>query len=214
MKMNPVVKEILEWIMCVIIAIVLALLVRYYLMTPTMVKMPSMYPTLIEGERLLLNRWTRTVNGTYERGDIITFESPSNDFISYADADVENPVAVYENEPEGVWNKFVYYVLELNKKSYIKRVIGLPGENVKIDDGKVYINGEELNEPYLKENVLTESLGGAFTDITVPEGHLFLMGDNRSLSTDSRRFGCVPIDKIESKVFIRFWPFDKFGKVQ
>jgi len=113
-----------------------------------------------------------------------------------------------------MFNRFAYYVLEINKKSYIKRVIALPGENVKIENGKVYINDKELEENYLSDNVVTESLGGAYTNIVVPEGHIFVLGDNRSLSTDSRRFGCIPIEKVESKVLIRFWPLDKFGKVE
>ena len=129
------------------------------------------------------------------------------------EADIDNPVAKYENEPDGLFSKFVYYVLETNKTSYIKRVIGLPGEHVEIKDGKVYINGEELDEPYLQEDVVTESLDGAFTDIIVPEGTVFLMGDNRPQSTDCRRFGCIPLEKIESKVWIRFWPLNLFGKV-
>ena len=112
-------------------------------------------------------------------------------------------------------NRFVYYVLETNKDSYIKRVIGLPGEHVKIADGKVYINGEELDEPYLQEGVETTAQpGGVYMDIVVPEGYLFLMGDNRLQSTDCRAFGCIPYEKIESRVLIRFWPLNLFGTVE
>ena len=115
-------------------------------------------------------------------------------------------------QPTGVFGKFVYYVLELNKTSYIKRVIGLPGDHVQIHDGKVYINGKVLDEPYLKPGVVTD--GGTFRDFVVPEGYLFLMGDNREHSTDCRVFGCIPIDKIESKVWIRFWPLSEFGTIK
>lgn len=205
------IKEILEWVYCIVIAVVLALLVRYYIGTPTIVQQPSMYPTLKEGQRLILNRWIHTTNQTPERGDIITFEAPSKSYVSAAEADLNNPVAVYENEPSNVFSKFRYYVLEIGKISYIKRVIALPGEYIKIENGKVYINGEELQESYLQENVITE--GGAYTDLVVPEGYIFVMGDNRSQSTDSRRFGCIPIEKIESKVWIRFWPLNLFGTV-
>ena len=209
MKMNPVLKEILEWGYCIIIAVVLALIFRYYIGTPTIVQQVSMYPTLKSNDRLLLNRWHRTVKGNYERGNIITFEAPS----MTQSLDLENPVAKYENEPQGFFGKFVYYVLEINKDSYIKRVIGLPGEHVKIENGKVYINGEELDEPYLQEDVVT-SRKGAYYDLVVPEGTLFVMGDNRSKSTDSRSFGCIPIEKVESKVWIRFWPLNLFGEVK
>lgn len=211
--MNSVVKEILEWLYCIIIAVVLALLVRYYIGTPTIVQQPSMYPTLKQEQRLILNRLIRTSHSTPQRGDIITFEAPSKSIIYENEADLSNPVAVYDNEPEGLWEKFSYYVLETNKTSYIKRVIGLPGEHIQIYNNKVYINNELLDEPYLEDDVLTTSLDGSFYNIVVPEGHLFVMGDNRSKSTDSRRFGCIPISKIESKVWIRFWPLDVLGSV-
>ena len=85
---------------------------------------------------------------------------------------------------------------------------------MQIKDGKVYINGEELEENYLSENVVTESTDGAFTDLVVPEGTVFVMGDNRGASSDSRRFGCIPYDKIESKVCLRFWPLSRFGVIK
>ena len=210
-KLSPKVKNILEWVYCIIIAVVLALLFRYYVGTPTIVQQPSMYNTLEEGQRLLLNRWVRTVHGKYNRGDIITFEAPSNPVPSAFDVDMSNPVAEYNNSPKGLFSKFYYYVLEFNKTSYIKRIIGVAGDHIKIEDGKVYLNDEELNEPYLREGILTEN--ATFNDIVVPEGYVFVMGDNRPHSTDSRSFGCIPVKKIESKVLIRFWPFNKFGKV-
>lgn len=214
-KLNDKAKDILEWIYCIVIAVVLALLVRYFIGTPTIVKQPSMYPTLKENQRLILNRLDRTMNKIPSRGDIVTFEAPSENYISESDADLENPVAVYKNE-EGMnaFERFVYEVLEIGKVSYIKRVIGLPGEHIKIEDGYVYINGEKLEEDYLQEGVITDSLKGVFTDLTVPEGYVYCLGDNRSKSTDSRRFGCIPVDKLEGKVILRFWPFNVFGKVE
>ena len=210
-EISPRVKNILEWIYCIIIAIVLALLFRYFIGTPTVVRQPSMYNTLEEGQRLILNRWVRTVNGKYNRGDIITFEAPSKPLLSAFEVDMNNPVAVYDYEPKGIFAKFNYYVLEFTKVSYIKRVIAVEGDHIKIEEGKVYLNGQELNEPYLREGITTG--GGTFTDVTVPAGCVFVMGDNRPHSTDSRNFGCVPVERIESKVLIRFWPLNKFGKV-
>lgn len=203
---NDTVKEVLEWVYCIVIALVLALLIRYFIGTPTIVKQLSMYPTLKQNQRLILNRLSRTLNETPERGDIITFEAPSK---SYA----EGVTASYDNEPTGWFSKFTYYVLEINKMSYIKRVIALPGEHVQITDGKVYINGEELKEEYLQEGVITEAKNPYLTDFIVPEDCIFAMGDNRLQSSDCRVFGCIPIDKIESKVWIRFWPLNLFGKV-
>lgn len=208
------IKDILEWVYCIIIAVVLALLVRYFIGTPTIVQQPSMYPTLKQGQRLILNRTIRTTHSVPNRGDIVTFEAPSTSYISAAEADLENPVAQYNYSFNNIFSKFRYYVLEIGKDSYIKRVIGLPGEHIKIENGKVYINGEELQEDYLQPNVVTEDLGGPFTDITIPEDCIFVMGDNRAQSTDSRRFGCIPLEKLESKVWIRFWPLDLFGKVE
>lgn len=218
MVINDKVKNILEWIACIVIAFVLALLIKYFIGTPTVVEQVSMKPTLIEGHRLLLNRWARTTKQMPKRGDIITFEAPSDarDYtIKREDVDLDNPVAKYENEPTSWWKKFTYYVLEIGKESYIKRVIGLPGEHVQIEDGKVYINGEELQEDYLAEGVETEPVSSCdyYLDFIVPENCVFAMGDNRRQSTDCRKFGCIPLEKIESKVWIRFWPFNLFGKV-
>lgn len=205
-------KDILEWVYCIVIAVTVALIVRYYIGTPTIVQQSSMYPTLKQGQRLILNRTSRITHATPKRGDIVTFEAPSNRYISTIEADMSNPVAEYKHNINNIFSKFRYYVLEIGKDSYIKRVIGLPGEHVEIKNDKVYINGEELEEPYLQENVITKSTG-AFSDFTVPEGYVFVMGDNRTGSDDSRRFGCIPMEKIESIVWIRFWPFNLFGTI-
>ena len=212
-------KNILEWIICIVVAFILAILIKYFIGTPTVVKQTSMKPTLIENQRLLLNRWIRTTKQMPERGDIITFETPSNakTAMQKEDIDFSYPVAKYENELTSWWEKFTYYVLEIGKESYIKRVIGLPGEHVEIKDGKVYINGEELQEDYLAEGVETGPRSNTsiyYSDFIVPENCIFAMGDNRRQSTDCRKFGCIPLEKIESKVWIRFWPFNLFGRVQ
>lgn len=204
---KAVIKEVLEWTYCIIIAVALALLIRYFIGTPTVVKQSSMYPTLKQNQRLVLNRLYRTFHDTPVRGDIITFEAPSQSVAT-------GVKAVYDNEPNNIFEKFSYYVLEVNKMSYIKRVVALPGEHVQIADGKVYINGEELKEEYLQENVVTEAKSVYLTDFTVPEGYVFAIGDNREYSGDCRAFGCIPFEKIESKVWIRFWPFDLFGKIK
>ena len=206
-NMKDTVKEVLEWIYCIVIAIALALLIRYFVGTPTVVKQTSMWPTLKQNQRLILNRLSRTFDETLQRGDIITFEAPSKSVAT-------GVKAVYDKEIDGWFEKFTYYVLEVNKMSYIKRVIALPGEQVKISDGKIYINGKELQEDYLQETVITEAKSEYLTEFTVPEGYIFAVGDNREYSSDCRQFGCVPIEKIESKVWIRFWPLKLFGKVK
>ena len=214
MKLSERTKDIIEWIICILVALVLALLIRYFIGTPTVVKMSSMKPTLIENQRLILNRWTRTTHQVPERGDIITLEAPSDKLVDIDDTD--NVIARYDNEPSNWFSKFTYYLLEIGKESYIKRVIALPGEHLEIKDGKVYINGEELDEPYLQDNVITTAgdVNNPFYDLVVPENCIFVMGDNRAGSTDSRAFGCIPLDKVEGTVWIRFWPFNLFGKVE
>ena len=215
--MKSVLRETIEWLICIIVAVVLALVVRYYIGTPTIVQQTSMDPTLKENDRLWLNRWGRTIKQLPKRGEIITFEAPSVTRIQNIDYD--NPVAIYTYEPQGVLEKFSYYVLETDKRSYIKRVIGLPGEYIEIKNGSVYIDGKRLQEDYLPQGLVTDIVQGGpndefFTNFTVPENHVFALGDNRPGSTDCRSFGCVPLEKIEGTVLFRFWPFEKFGGVE
>lgn len=208
--MNDTVKEILEWIYCILIAFVLALLFRYFILTPTVVKQRSMFPTLKENQRLILNRTFRITGLELKRGDIVTFEAPSKGYSKW-EAEQNNPIAQYNNNINSAFEKFVYYALELTKRSYIKRVIALEGEHVKIEEGKVYINGEQLQEEYLEEDVVTTS--EVFYDFIVPEGYVFCMGDNRPNSKDCRDLGCIPLEKIEGIVTFRFWPFSAWGKI-
>lgn len=213
MKIKPEVKEVLEWVYCIIIAVILALLFRYFIGTPTIVKQVSMKPTLVQNQRLWLNRWDRTIKKLPERGDIITFQAPSSVY-SEEELEGKEPIAKYENDPTNIFSKFLFYVVEYGKDSYIKRVIALPGEHVQIKDGKVYINEKELEEPYLQSGVVTSAKVKGLDDFIVPENCVFAMGDNRSHSTDCREFGCIPLEKIESKVAIRIWPLNLWGKVE
>ena len=205
-------KNIFEWIYCILIAVTLALIVRYYVGTPTIVKHTSMYPTFYPNDRLILDRLYRTCKTIPKRGEIITFEAPTENYTEKK-ANLDNPTAIYGYEPQDIISKFFYNVVEYSKVSYIKRVVALPGEHIQIKDGKVYINGEELKEDYLPEGTKTNAEGGQFIDLIVPEGTVFAMGDNRGNSGDSRMFGCIPYEKIEGKVVLRFWPLSKFGTV-
>ena len=209
--MNENVKEVFEWIYCIIIALILALLFRYFIGTPTVVQQRSMYPTLKENQRLFLNRTFRITGKEPKVGDIITFEAPSSFYTRY-DADQKNPVAKYEHEFNNIFEKFIYYVIENTKTSYIKRVIAVEGDHVEIKDNTVFVIGFELEEEYLSDEVITESQ--VFTNFIVPEGYIFAMGDNRTKSKDCRDLGCVPLNKVEGIVVLRFWPLDVFGKVK
>lgn len=210
--MKSTLREIIEWLVCIIVAVVLALVVRYYIGTPTIVQQRSMFPTLKENERLWLNRWGRTTKKLPDRGEIITFEEPAK--ITYSDSEInkDNPIAKYDDRTGMKW--FINNFLEIGKRSYIKRVIALPGEHVQIKNGKVYINDTELDEPYLQDGIVTDVTGAGYSDFIVPDNCIFAMGDNRNHSTDCRAFGCIPLEKIESTVSIRIWPLNKWGKVK
>lgn len=209
-KEVKVFNNILEWTLCILLALIIALLTRYYIITATVIKQSSMYPTLKENQRIIVSRTKKITKSQYQVGDIITFEAPSK-IKQGAEVDVSNPVAIYNYEPQGLMNKLVYYVLEINKISYIKRVIGIAGDRVQIKDGKVYVNGEELKEEYLPEGTTTKTV--YYNDVIVPEGCVYVMGDNRDQSMDSRTFGCIPLEKVEGKVILRYWPLNAFGGV-
>lgn len=201
-KEKSLVREIFEWVFCFIAAFVIAVLVRYFLFTPTLVSQPSMTPTVLDGERVLINRTVRTFNIPIYRGDIITFEMP----VATVDG-----CGVY-NETNGFWSFLIHDVLEINKVSFIKRVIGTGGDHVLIKNGNVYVNDMKLEQPYLPEGLKTP-IKGEFYDVIVPKGYLFVMGDNRGGSSDSREFGCIPLEKVEGRVTTRIWPLSKFGKI-
>lgn len=99
------------------------------------------------------------------------------------------------------------------EKLWVKRIIATEGQTVNIEDGKVYVDGEKLDEYYLDENIYTEpKLYGVNT--VVPEGCVFVMGDNRPVSKDSRYIGPISVESIVGKVFFRFWPINKMGTVE
>ncbi len=200
-------KEVFEWIICIIIALILAFLIRYFIGTPTIVKHSSMFPTLKEDQRLILNRTHRLTKKMPKVGDIITFEAPNQSFDAN-NCDQSNPKAIYKEKEMSLFEKFGYNLLEVTKVSYIKRVIALEGTHVKIENGKIYINGEILEENYLDSSVITKS--EVFNDFIVPEGYIFAVGDNRGNSVDCREFGCIPLEKVEGIVLCRWWPFKDF----
>lgn|SRR3989344_3533769 len=103
-----------------------------------------------------------------------------------------------------------------NGDEYIKRIIGLPGESVKVESGKVYVNGKSLNEMYLTPTLYTSS--GAFLtegkEVTVPTDNYIVFGDNRLASSDSRAWGLVSKDKLKGKAFFIYWPPKSFGMTE
>jgi len=103
----------------------------------------------------------------------------------------------------------VIHLPDHSRELLIKRVIALPGETIEVKNGGVYINGERLNEPYLSVET-----NGTYGPFTVPPNHIFVMGDNRGASNDSRSFGPIPIDQVVGRAWISYWPFEDLGLVQ
>ena len=119
-------------------------------------------------------------------------------------------------------NKFIYRFTEPERgdivvfesvnggeEELIKRIVALPGDEVEVRDNTLLVNGEEQEEPYLNRMSFTDSYGPT----RVPEGHVFVMGDNRANSADSRVFGPLPVENIEGEAFMRFWPPSRIGSL-
>jgi signal peptidase I len=102
----------------------------------------------------------------------------------------------------------VFQSVDNPREDLIKRVIGLPGDKVAVRNGKLFLNGEPQREPYTNKKLPDRSF---FARTTVPKGHVFVMGDNRGNSADSRVFGPLPEKNIEGEAFLRFWPPDRIG---
>lgn len=204
MLKNNWVKEILEWVLCFVIAYAIYLVINYFIGTIAGVKQSSMFPTAKDGDRVIISRRV-LFNKSINRSDVVILEAP-------IDVQENNTEFAVYNQKQG-FGYFTYNIMGLGKISYIKRVIGLPGEHIYISEtGEVYINNELLTEEYLVEGLRTPRTGDYY-DVQIPEGYVFVMGDNREGSKDSRELGLIPIDKIEGKVVIRIWPLNKIGKI-
>lgn len=164
------VRSIVEWIVVVGGALVIALVIKTFLLQAFYIPSSSMVSTLNIGDRVLVNKLSYRF-GDVSRGDIIVFERPAGE----ADSEITD---------------------------LIKRVVGLPGDVVEGQNGRVLVNGEPLDESYLDDGVTT----GDFDAIEVPADHLFMMGDNRGDSRDSRFFGPIPEDSVVGRAFFRVWP--------
>ena len=198
-------KEILNWILCIVIAISIALLIRHFLIEIVKVEGVSMSPTLSTGERLIISKIHSKKE--WKKNDIIVFEAPTEG------GENNTILASYEKPNWNIFEKFLYSVLEINQKSYIKRIIAIEGDKAKIENGEVFVNGEKLEESYLEEGIKTEvSKSNLSEEFTVPEDSVFVLGDNRKNSKDSREFGCIPVSKIKGKVVFRIFPFTRLKK--
>ncbi len=208
-KTRGILREVFDWVICFVIAFVVYLLINYFFICAPTVKQQSMHPTIKNNEKVLTIRpWMK--GSKFEYGQIVTFEAPIDNKL-YIDSDETLYTAQYENYT-GI-TLFLYNFLDINKVSYIKRVIGLPGDHIVIKDGAVYRNDEKLSEPYIRaEN--TESQEDEYSDVIVPEGTVYVMGDNREQSKDSRSFGCIPFERVNGYVVCRIWPLNKIGAIE
>jgi signal peptidase I len=157
-----------DWIKAVVIALLLAIVIRGFFFEPTYVQGPSMLNTMKTGDKVLINKFIYRLKNP-ERSEIIVFHTTSD-------------------------------------KDLIKRVIGLPGDTIQVKQNKVYINGKLSPEQYLASFVQTST----FPLTKVPSNHLFVMGDNRQDSFDSREFGTIPIDQVVGRAEVIYWPFSEW----
>jgi signal peptidase I len=158
-----------------------------------------MLPNLTNGEMLLVNR---NVYFHFDKNGVL-------DALPFVERDGEDIVYPFHPPERGdivVFNPPV----DSSDKPYIKRVIGLPGERVTFEGDNVFIDGIQLNEPYIIE---ATDCRGNYCDTVVPEGHVYVLGDNRNNSSDSRSFGVVDVDSIIGKAWIGYWPMDEVGIV-
>jgi signal peptidase I len=161
-----------EWVETIVGALILALIIRTFIVQVYQVEGPSMEPTLYTGERLLVNKLVYRFRNPAP-GEIVVLKDP------------QRP-----------------------NRELIKRVIAVEGEVVEVRKGVVYINGQPLREPYIN------TVGNRQDDmkpLTVPKGYIFVMGDNRGWSYDSRNMGPVPVQKVDGKAFFLFWPLSQFN---
>mgnify|MGYP000011200957 FL=1 len=164
---NNLGEEIKDWIVSIVIAVVLARIIRNFLVEPYLVDGPSMMPTLQNQQRLVVNRLIYRLREP-EKGEILIFQ--------------------YPKDPS---------------RDFIKRVIAVPGDTIEIKDGNVFVNDELQTEDYI-----LSKCRGDYPRVKIPEGHIFVMGDNRNNSEDSRfpDVGFVPFELIKGKAMVVFWP--------
>ena len=176
-----------------LVAFLLALLIKTFLVQAFYIPSASMEPTLLIGDRVLVNKVVYHLHSP-RRGDVIVFSNPQPGIRVH-----RNPASAFFH-----WLTEGLGVSASPDKDFIKRVVGLPGEEVKIDDrGVVYINGNPIHEPYLSPFKDTRSYG----PVIVPANSLFVMGDNRVNSNDSRfQLGFIPYDKVVGRAFVIIWP--------
>lgn len=188
-------QEIKSWTLTIVLAFILAMVFHSQLYAHVRVNQSSMETTLMPGEHLLVDkfsyRWSKP-----KHGDIIIF-LPHDKRGSIIDESIR------------MLNSIKNSIFQTpGEESYVKRIIGLPGDIIDIRDGIVYRNDEALEEPYTHSETLTRTVS---FPLTVQEGTIFVLGDNRVYSMDGRDFGLIKQEQVEGKVIVRIYPFSKMG---
>lgn len=198
-------KEVFEWFYTIVIALAIAFLIKGFIFDVVRVDGPSMETTLMNNDRLIITK----LGYKPHSGDIVILDS------TYKNREAYYEVLKQNGENINAFTKLTKYFSlpkEYKKRYYVKRVIGLPGQTVDIVDGKVLVDGEEIDEPYLHDETTITDPTVSYP-VTVADGCVFVMGDNRPHSKDSRssELGQVPIKALLGKSQFRIWPLNSVG---
>jgi signal peptidase I len=174
---------------------VIAVLIKTFLVQPFWIPSESMLDTIHVNDRVMVNKLAFHF-GEPERGDVVVFRDP-------AEPEIEEsfPEAVVRSVLEAVG------IRTRGRDDLIKRVIGLPGETLTVSENQVHIDGVAIAEPYLEDGVVMPDAG----PFEIGEDEVFVMGDNREFSFDSRRFGTISYDSLVGRAFVIIWPISNFG---
>lgn len=176
-------------------ALVIAVVIKTFLIQPFWIPSESMLDTIHVNDRVMVNKLAYQW-GEPQRGDIVVFRDPAE-----PEREESIPEAVIRSVMEAVG------IRTRGRDDLIKRVIGLPGETITIEDNRVLVDGEPINESYLPDSATMADEG----PFLVGQDEVFVMGDNRQFSFDSRRFGSIPYDDLIGKAFLTIWPISNFG---
>ncbi|MDF2993053.1 MAG: signal peptidase [Microbacterium sp.] len=202
-------------IVIVLIALVVSFLVKTFVVRSFYIPSASMNNTLIEQDRILVDELTPRF-GDYSRGDVVVFRDPGG----WLPVSTQPPRPPLEEGADWVLSLFGLSAPD-SDDHLIKRVIGTPGDHVVCCNalGQISVNGVPLDEPYVKLSPGATAPNPVPYDITVPDGSLWVLGDNRNSSKDSRfnqeqpGHGFVPIDNVVGRAFLITWPFSRFGLI-
>lgn len=189
----------IEFPVLVVVALAVAILIKTFLFQAFYIPSSSMEDTLQINDRVLVSKLNYQI-GDVSRGDVIVFDDPRGGFEEASESVLQSAV---RNVLESVG-------LRTPRSEFIKRVIGLPGDVVEGSEGDVWVNGQRLEEPYLKDQGYEHP---DFGPVQVPLGTFFVMGDNRASSQDSRFFGPIPGEDIVGRAFVIIWPPSRWGGI-